>query len=195
RHKEFLEDVNKEIDRLSNIINDLLLLVSLDHSQSPMHTSILRLDELAAGVVNRMQLLARRRNVILSFEANGEATVRADELKIQQALTNLIDNAIKYTPEGGNVDVLVVRRENRALVCVTDTGIGIPEEDIKHIVERFYRVEKARSRSTGGTGLGLSIVQRIIKMHNGTLEIQSKEGEGTSVVFELPVWQQPAQEE
>jgi two-component system phosphate regulon sensor histidine kinase PhoR len=120
-------------------------------------------------------------------------TVRADELKIQQAFTNLIDNAVKYTPEGGNVDVLVVGRENMAAVCVTDTGIGIPEEDIKHIFERFYRVEKARSRGAGGTGLGLSIVQRIIRMHSGALEIQSKEGEGTTVIFELPLWQQPPQ--
>ena len=195
RQREFLQDVNREIDRLSNIIDDLLLLVSLDHSQSPMHTSILRLDQLGAVVVKRMQLLAKRKNVQLSYEAGGEVTVRADELKIQQAFTNLIDNAIKYTPEGGNVDVLVVSREDMAAVCVTDTGIGIPEEDIKHIFERFYRVEKARSRSAGGTGLGLSIVQRIIKMHSGALEIQSQEGEGTTVIFELPLWQQPQKEE
>ena len=191
RHKEFLEDVNREIDRLSSIINDLLLLVSLDHSQSPMHPSVLRLEALARGVVNRMQLLANRKNVRLSFKAVEESTVRADELKIQQALMNLIDNAIKYTSEGGRVDVLVERKEERALVCIADTGIGIPEEDIKHVVERFYRVEKARSRSSGGTGLGLSIVQKIIKMHNGTLEIQSKEGEGTTVIVGLQIWQQP----
>jgi signal transduction histidine kinase len=195
RQREFLQDVNREIDRLSSIIDDLLLLVSLDHSQSPMHTGVIRLDQLGASVVKRMQMLAERRGVALSYEAGGEVTVRADELKIQQAFTNLIDNAIKYTPEGGNVDVMVVRREDRAVVCVTDTGFGIPEEDIKHIVERFYRVEKARTRSAGGTGLGLSIVQRIIKMHNGTLEIRSKEGEGTSVVFELPLFTPPQKEE
>ena len=195
RQREFLQDVNREIDRLSSIIDDLLLLVSLDHSQSPMHTGVIRLDQLGESVVKRMQMLAERRGVALSYEAGDEVTVRADELKIQQAFTNLIDNAIKYTPEGGNVDVMVVRREDRAVVCVTDTGFGIPEEDIKHIVERFYRVEKARTRSAGGTGLGLSIVQRIIKMHNGTLEIRSKEGEGTSVVFELPLFTPPQKEE
>jgi two-component system sensor histidine kinase VicK len=91
--------------------------------------------------------------------------------------------------------VLVAARQDRAEVCVSDTGIGIPEEDIKHIVERFYRVEKARSRSAGGTGLGLSIVDKIVKMHGGTLDIQSREGEGTTIIFSLPLWTQPELEE
>lgn len=195
RHKEFLTDVNKEIDRLTNIIGDLLLLVSMEHVPTLMHTSILHLDELVYGVVKRMEPLAQRKGIELSFHAGSEAVVRASELKLQQALTNLIDNAIKYTQEGGHVDVLVAARQDRAEVCVSDTGIGIPEEDIKHIVERFYRVEKARSRSAGGTGLGLSIVEKIVKMHGGTLDIQSREGEGTTIIFSLPLWTQPELEE
>ena len=110
-----------------------------------------------------------------------------DRLKLQQVVYNVIDNAIKYTPRGGEVRVELSRAGKRAVIRVEDTGIGIPQEDLPHIFDRFYRVDKARSRETGGTGLGLSIVRQIVLLHNGDIHAESEENKGTVFIIELPL--------
>ena len=110
-----------------------------------------------------------------------------DSLKLQQVFYNVIDNAIKYTPRGGEVRVELARAGKRAVVRVEDTGIGIPADDLPHIFDRFYRVDKARSRETGGTGLGLSIVRQIVLLHDGDIRAESEENKGTTFVIELPI--------
>ena len=110
-----------------------------------------------------------------------------DSLKLQQVFYNVIDNAIKYTPRGGEVRVELARAGKRAVVRVEDTGIGIPAADLPHIFDRFYRVDKARSRETGGTGLGLSIVRQIVLLHDGDIRAESEENKGTTFIIELPI--------
>ena len=110
-----------------------------------------------------------------------------DSLKLQQVFYNVIDNAIKYTPRGGEVRVELARAGKRAVVRVEDTGIGIPADDLPHIFDRFYRVDKARSRETGGTGLGLSIVRQIVLLHDGDIRAESEENKGTTFIIELPI--------
>ena len=113
-----------------------------------------------------------------------------DSVKLQQVIYNVIDNALKYTPRGGEVETTLIRSGRRALIRISDTGIGIPAEDLPHIFDRFYRVDKARSRATGGTGLGLSIVKQIVQQHGGAISATSTEGKGTSFEISLPI-QQP----
>ena len=112
-----------------------------------------------------------------------------DTVKLQQVFYNVIDNAIKYTPRGGEVHVSLARAGKRAIIRISDTGIGIPADDLPHIFDRFYRVDKARSRATGGTGLGLSIVKQIVQLHGGSILATSEEGHGTTFVIELPLAQ------
>ena len=112
--------------------------------------------------------------------------VSGDSFKLAQVIYNVIDNAIKYTPRGGSVRVDLFRQGKKAVIRISDTGIGIPAEDLPHIFDRFYRVDKARSRETGGTGLGLSIVKQIVLMHDGDITASSVENEGTTFTIELP---------
>ena len=111
----------------------------------------------------------------------------ADPGKLAQVCYNIIENAIKYTPDGGKITVRLRRMGRDAVLDISDTGVGIPEEDLAHVFDRFYRVDKARSRDTGGTGLGLSIVQQIVRLHAGSVTVQSKRGEGTTFTVQLPV--------
>jgi len=113
--------------------------------------------------------------------------VNGDQLKLQQVVYNIIDNAIKYTPRGGEVHCSVVRSGRKAVIRVSDTGVGIPQEDLPHIFDRFYRVDKARSRETGGTGLGLSIVKQFVLLHGGTINARSTPGKGSTFIIELPL--------
>ncbi len=110
---------------------------------------------------------------------------------MQQVIYNLVDNAIKYTPAGGKVEVRLFSKSGHAVLEVADNGIGIPEESLPHVFDRFYRVDKARSRATGGTGLGLSIVQSVVHLHGGDIEVESKEGEGTTFRVVLPLVEDP----
>jgi two-component system sensor histidine kinase VicK len=115
-----------------------------------------------------------------------QVIVAGDKLKLQQVISNIIDNGIKYTPVGGRVTVDVYRTPDHAVIKVSDTGIGIPQEDLAHIFDRFFRVDKARSRATGGTGLGLSIANRIVLLHQGFIRVNSEEGKGSTFYIELP---------
>ena len=184
--KEFMTDINQEIDRLNRIVSDLLTLVNID-SGMKMNLADMDISALLQEQVKRLGPLARENGIELDCAAKEILEVNGDALKLQQVVYNIIDNAIKYTPRGGEVHCSAVRSGKKAVIRVSDTGVGIPEEDLPHIFDRFYRVDKARSRETGGTGLGLSIVKQFVLLHGGTIDAKSTFGKGTTFTIELPL--------
>jgi signal transduction histidine kinase len=186
-YKEFMHDIDSEIDRMSNIINDLLTLVQLDKDKPDITYGDVDLDRLINETLKVLRPLAAAKNIKLNYISEESVRIKGDAPKLKQMLINIIDNALKYTPEGGSVDVSLRKKDGRVLIEVVDNGIGIPKDDLPYIFDRFYRVDKARSRSTGGTGLGLSITQKIVYLHNGTINVESNEGEGTRLSIELPI--------
>ena len=185
--KEFLGDVNREIDRLNRTISDLLTLVGVERREMQLSRDDPDIGQLLLEQVRRLAPLARENGIEMDLDVQDDLVVAGDRLKLEQVFYNILDNAIKYTPRGGEVACSVVRSGRRAVISVSDTGIGIPSGDLPHIFERFYRVDKARSRATGGTGLGLSIVNQIIQLHGGTIRAASEEGRGTTFTIELPL--------
>ena len=187
--REFLTDIDKEIDRLSAVISDLLTLVSIDSGEMRIKAAPLSLRDLIRDNVKRLIPLARERGIELEYLRYENIDVMGDMMKLNQVFYNLIDNAIKYTPRGGSVKVELIRQGKTAVAKVSDNGIGIPAEDQIHIFDRFYRVDKARSRETGGTGLGLSIVKQIVLLHSGSISVDSEENVGSAFTVELPIYQ------
>ena len=187
--REFLTDIDKEIDRLNRIVSDLLTLVNIDSGGMKLSLSDVDLHELLLEQVKRLAPLARENGIELECSAKEALETSGDAVKLQQVIYNVIDNAIKYTPRGGSVQASLIRSGRRAIIRVTDTGIGIPQADLPHVFDRFYRVDKARSRATGGTGLGLSIVKQIVALHGGTITAESEEGKGSTFTIDLPLAQ------
>lgn len=187
--KEFLTDVNKEIDRLNRIVSDLLTLVNIDSGGLKLNIAEMSINSLLEEQVRRLLPLARENGIEINLEMKDEISIPGDNAKLEQVIYNVIDNAIKYTPRGGEVETSLVRSGKKAIIRISDTGIGIPAEDLPHIFDRFYRVDKARSRATGGTGLGLSIVKQIVQNHGGNITATSAEGKGTTFTIELPIQQ------
>ena len=185
--REFLGDINSEIDRLANVVNDLLSLVGMDSGEVKLKTEQIDLTAMLEADIKRLSPIARNRGIELELNARENLLVMGDFIKLDQVFYNLIDNAIKYTPRRGRVDVEILRENKIAIVHVRDTGIGIPEQDQKHIFDRFYRVDKARSRETGGTGLGLSIVKQTLLLHGGNITLDSKVDEGSDFMVTLPL--------
>ncbi len=186
--KEFLGDINKEIDRLSTIINDLLTLVHLDdRGITKLQPTLLSLDKLVTEAARRLRPLAEVRNIALDIAVRDQIDTMGDPNRLEQVFYNLIDNAIKYTAPGGKVRVEVARAGKKAVVKVIDNGIGIPKADQLHVFDRFYRVDKARSRDTGGTGLGLAIVKQIVLLHEGSITVSSEEEKGSTFTVEIPI--------
>ncbi|MCE5235532.1 MAG: HAMP domain-containing sensor histidine kinase [Clostridiaceae bacterium] len=182
--KEFFQDVNHEVDRLSNIITDLLRLVQDDAERSELDREPTRLDTLVLRTVNRLRPLASKKGILLQVRTE-PVVVPVEPMRIEQVVTNLVENAIKYT-DAGSVIVHVSQEQTDAVFSVKDTGIGIPQEALLHLFERFYRVDKARSRGTGGTGLGLAIANKIVTMHGGYIEVESVLGKGSVFTVRLP---------
>lgn len=191
---EFLMDINKEIERENKIITDLLSLVKLDRKDGELNVSDVNINELLTMTLKRLEPIASKSNVDLVFESFRNVIAEVDEVKISQAFSNLTENAVKYNREGGSVKVSLNSDFRYFYVKVTDTGIGIPEDEQASIFERFYRVDKTRSRETGGTGLGLAITKSIIMMHKGTISVNSKEGEGTTFTVKIPLNVKPAKD-
>ncbi|MDL2259141.1 HAMP domain-containing histidine kinase [Eubacteriales bacterium OttesenSCG-928-K08] len=193
--REFFEDINHEVDRLNRITNDLLQLVREDNAPLVLKTSKVDMEALIQRVIKRLLPIAKKKGIRLEKKLS-PVIIDADEMRIDQIITNLIDNALKYTDKG-SVSVLLKPDGAYAVIAVHDTGIGIPKETIPRIFERFYRVDKARSRDTGGTGLGLAIVERIVSQHGGLIQVDSVLGRGTTFTVRLPLTQKqpPAQPE
>jgi heavy metal sensor kinase len=176
----------EEVDRLKNIVEGLFALSRLEAGEAQQHSVPFDLGELASITTEQMALLAEDKNISLVCHSYEKIIVNGDRARLKQVLVNLMDNAIKYTPAGGKIDVNVSTRDGKAVLQVSDNGIGIPTEALPHLFERFFRVDKARSREAGGAGLGLSIVKSICLAHNGRVAAQSKEGEGSCFTVELP---------
>lgn len=186
-YHEFLQDINAEIDRENRIITDLLELVKLDRKNGEMHIAMVSINELLEILMKRIKPIAQTHNVDLIYESYRKVDAEIDEVKLSLAISNLVENAVKYNKEGGWVKVTLDSDHKYFVITVSDSGIGIPEESIQHIFDRFYRVDKMRARKTGGTGLGLSISKSVVLMHNGQLRVESQEGEGTTFTCRIPL--------
>ncbi len=186
-YKEFMEDIGNEIDRETKIINDLLSLVKMEKAAKSLNVTNIKINELLEQILKRLKPIADKRNVELVLESFRPVSADVDEVKITLAFTNLIENAIKYNKEEGWVHVTLNADHQYFYLKVEDSGIGIPEEALEHIYERFYRVDKSHSREIGGTGLGLSITRSVVLMHRGAIKVFSTEGEGTIFNVRIPL--------
>ena len=186
-YREFLLDITDEIEREDKIINDLLSLVKLDKTAGDMNIVAININELLEQILKRLRPIAKRQNIEMIFESYRPVIAEVDEVKLSLAISNLIENAIKYNIVDGWVRVSLNADHKYFFVKVSDSGIGIPESAQDSIFERFYRVDKARSRETGGTGLGLAITKNAIQMHRGAIKVYSKEGEGTTFNVRIPL--------
>src|SRR5262249_15458523 len=185
--RETIGSALEEAERLSRIVESLMAISRLDAGEARMERDTLDLAELASSTTEQMRLLAEDKNIALRCESDEQVTVEGDRARLKQVIVNLVDNAIKYTPAGGLFGVKIRASNSHAVVEVNDNGVGIPPEGLPHIFERFYRVDKARSRQMGGAGLGLSIIKAIVTAHGGQVRVESVEGEGSRFLVELPI--------
>lgn len=185
-HRVLLGNVLEELGRMSRLTDQLLTLSRRDAGVEQLAPVPVDLHSLVSGVVDALAPLADARGVRLRLDTEGPVPVLGDEGRLRQVFINLLDNALKYTPEHGTVTVRVGRRGTDGTVIVADTGIGIPPEHLPHVFARFYRVDRARSRAEGGTGLGLSIARSIVAAHGGSIDLESKPGTGTTCTVTLP---------
>jgi two-component system phosphate regulon sensor histidine kinase PhoR len=184
--RDFLKVIHEHVDRLSRLIDDLLDLSKLESKDISIKRNKIPIKELADKVLKGFSSHLKKMSVEAKNELPDKLSLRADEDKIRQVFTNLIDNAIKFNKANGKINIYCEDRDNGIRVTVEDSGTGIPSKDIPRIFERFYRVDKARSRELGGTGLGLSIVKHIVELHGGTVGVESTEGLGSKFWFYLP---------
>ncbi|MFQ5500951.1 MAG: heavy metal sensor histidine kinase [Phycisphaerae bacterium] len=186
--RHVIEENIQQYDHLARITDDLLLLARLDAGEAILRREPIQLDQSIADVIDLFAPLAQDHGVQLAFSECEPMVVPADEDRLRQTMSNLIDNAIKYMNNHGQIDVSLKRTDHSATIRVADTGPGIPADDLQHVFERFYRVDRARSRSRNhGTGLGLPICRSIVRAHGGEIKIESRPGMGTTVSVSLPV--------
>jgi two-component system, OmpR family, sensor histidine kinase VicK len=186
--KQLLDDVVEESKRMSRMVEELLFLARSDSSPPSLEPETLSTIPFVSEIAGRAEILARERGARLEAEVRAEGTVRADPNRLGQAVLVLVDNAIKYGPPGGTVTLRSdITRSGKFRITVEDEGPGIPREDLPRIFERFYRVDKARSRRMGGTGLGLPIAKTIVEAHGGHVTAESRPGKGTRMSIHLPM--------
>ena len=185
----------EETHRMSHIVESLLAISRLDAGEAKMEMTRVDLGQLATSTTEQMRLLAEEKSIRLTSTVASEVYVEADRSHLQQVVVNLIANAIKYTQEGGEVEIRVHRKANAAVLEVSDNGPGIPDYALPHVFERFYRADKARSRESGGAGLGLAIVKAICTAHGAELNVSSREGKGSTFSIELPRFDVPERDE
>jgi len=187
--RDMLTSNMEEIDRMERIIESLLTLAKSEVGELTLEMKELSLSDLVQDLYLQSCLLCETKQieVELLLEVEEEIRIRGDDLRLRQMFLNLISNAIKYTPEGGRLEIGLKMFEDSAVVVINDSGIGIPEEHLAHIFDRFYRVDKARNRMDGGTGLGLSIVKWIADAHGGSIQVSSKVQKGSSFSIRLPL--------
>lgn len=186
-YREFMIDIGNEIERENKIINDLLSLVRMDKSAADLNITSVNINELLDLILKRLKPIAEKKHVDLVLESFRPVTAEVDEVKLTLAISNLVENAIKYNKENGWVHVSLNADYQYFYLKVEDSGIGIPEDSLDHIYERFYRVDKSHSREIGGTGLGLAITRSSILMHRGAIKVFSTEGEGTLFTVRIPL--------
>jgi two-component system, OmpR family, phosphate regulon sensor histidine kinase PhoR len=186
-NERFLSVIRKNAERMRNLIDDILELSAIEAGNIPVEVTQVRLHSVVRDVVTALGSRADARRIRLFNEVDAEAIVFADARRVEQMVTNLVDNGIKFNHEGGSVIISHEKGENgRDRITVKDTGDGIPPEHIKRIFERFYRIDRARSREMGGTGLGLAIVKHLARAHGGEVSVQSAPGQGSTFIIELP---------
>jgi len=177
----------EETQRLAKIVESLLAISRLEAGEARVQPVRLDFAELVRTTAEQMRLLAEEKHISLNCDGTKPVQVEADPARLKQVVVNLLDNAIKYTPERGSVIATVNSKDNRAVLEVADSGLGISANDLPHIFDRFYRADKARSRQMGGAGLGLSIVRSICSAHGGQVTVTSTEGHGSRFRIELPL--------
>ncbi|UUZ82524.1 cell wall metabolism sensor histidine kinase WalK [Paenibacillus sp. P26] len=189
---KFVSVARNETERMIRLVTDLLRLSRLDSKQAIISKEATVVADMLEEVADRFSFQLERRAIAVDIDVQPNVKeIMLDRDRIDQVLDNLVSNAIKYTPEGGHIRIYAGMPEERVLeISVQDNGIGIPKKDLERIFERFYRVDKARSRNMGGTGLGLSIAREIVKAHGGTIQLESELGHGTKVTFTLPYQQE-----
>jgi signal transduction histidine kinase len=187
-YKEFLQDINSEIDRMTYIINDLLKVVKLDQGETGLNIENIDLYKMVTDILKRLFPIAEQKQIkIVLNEVKQKILADVDEVKMTLAISNLIENAIKYTNPEGIVKISLEQDHMHAFISVQDSGIGISESDQTKVFDRFYRVDKTRDRETGGTGLGLSITHSTILLHNGSIKLTSKPEEGSTFLIRVPL--------
>ena len=187
-YQEFLGDITSEIDRENRIITDLLALVKMDKKAQELNIVSLNVNDMVELILKRLRPIARKRDVEMVFESMRPVTAEVDEVKMTLIMTNLVENAIKYNKDHGWVKVELDADHQYFTFRVSDSGVGIPEDALAHIYDRFYRVDKSHSREIGGTGLGLAITKSAVLVHRGTITVTSKEGQGSSFSVRIPLF-------
>ena len=185
--REFVEDIGNEAERLNRMTAKLLSLTKVDGAEAP-ESELIRMAPTVRRVVRMLGPVAERSGITLITQLDDDSTVLITEDDLYQIVFNLIENGIKYNQSGGSVTVSLGIREDSAFLRISDTGMGIPPEALSHIFERFYRVDKARSRQTGGSGLGLAIVRAIVNRNRGEIQVDSCPGKGTAFTVTFPMF-------
>lgn len=186
-YREFMADLSEEIEREDKIINDLLSLVKMDKTASALEVRQTNINELVEKLLKRLQPIAAAANIEVVFESFRTVNAEVDEVKLSLAITNLVENAVKYNVENGWIHVTLNADHKFFYLEVADSGIGIPQEAQEHIFERFYRVDKSHSREIGGTGLGLSIARNAVVLHRGAIKVYSQPEKGTTFTVQIPL--------
>ena len=186
-YREFLLDISSEVDRMTNIVNDLLALVKVDQREQVPNFISTNINKMVEQILKRLLPLAEQKKVVLLYEEVRKVRADCDEIKMAIAISNIVENGIKYTPRGGTVKVVIDSDYHFAFITVQDTGIGIPDDEQDRIFNRFYRVDKTRGRDTGGTGLGLAISRSTVLLHNGSIRVDSKPDEGSVFIVRIPL--------
>ena len=186
-YQDFLQDITAEIDRENRIITDLLSLVKMDKKTADLSIQHMDINQLLEDILKRLRPIADKRSIDLILDSFRPVEADVDEIKFTSAISNLVENAIKYNVDDGWVRVSLDADHKYFYVTVADSGMGIPEDSLERIFERFYRVDKSHSREIGGTGLGLAITRSTIAMHHGVIKVFSREGEGTTFSVRIPL--------
>ena len=182
-----MEDIKNEVDRENQIITELLTLVRMDRKDSKLNIKECNVNEMCELILKRVRPIAQKRDIELTMVSMREVYAEIDETKMIMVITNLVENAVKYNRDHGKVRLTINADPYNFYISVEDTGVGIPQDSLDKIYERFYRVDKSRSREVGGTGLGLSITKSIILQHHGAIDVQSILGEGTKFTVTVPL--------
>ena len=186
-YRKSLETISQESTYMSSVIGKLLFLARSDAGKEQLNFEDVDLKDLITGLSTNIEALAMDKGIKFAVDAQESLIVNGDKVKLRQLFINILENAVRYTPTGGNISVSLVRKESNTLTAISDTGIGIPSEHLPHIFERFYRVDKARSRADGGVGLGMAIAKYIADSHGGKIEVESQLGKGTTFYITIPL--------